>query len=163
MEMVRYKIGKLSFTQNELTWKQDKQLLQLFRKYVNVADANENVLIPKMFELLQRHDMLGVMLGIILQPVWDWRYCLYVAGQVLKFPFTRRISWVNVDDLSNSEIAEIKDDFFLLNKSVMIKLNDIGSALGFIAKAGMQGETAETNLQTKPKKPKTQPAMSEIP
>ena len=163
MDLVTYKIGKLTFTQNELTWRQDKQLLKMLNQFVGVADAGENVLIPRMFETLQKYDMLGVMLGIILQPKWDWRYCVYVAGQVLKYPFKWRIDWVNVDELSNSEIAEIKDDFFLLNKSVMKKLNDIGSALGWIAKAGMQGETPATNLQMKPKKPKTQPQMSAKP
>lgn len=163
MDMVTYKIGKLTFTQNELTWKQDKQLLKLANSFAGIADSNENIVIPRVFETLQKYDMLGVMLGIILQPKWDWRYCLYFAWQLLKLPFTRRIQWVNVDELSNTEIKEIKEDFFLFNKSVMKKLSDVSNALGWIAKAGMQGETPETNLQTKPKKPKTQPQMSAKP
>lgn len=146
MDLVTYKIGKLTFTHNELTWRQDKQLLKLLNRFVNVADGDENILTPKLFELLQKYDLLDVLLGHILQPKWDVHYILYFTGQVLKFPFTWRISWVNVDDLSNSEIREIKDDFFLLNRSVMKKLNDVGSALGWIAKAGMAEETAaETN------------------
>ncbi len=119
--MYQYKIGRIWWTQEELTWKQDKQLAALFNRLRQAADGEEEISIDNTMRLLLKHDLLKAFLAIILRPKNRFLRLLPIRPRV------------NV--LSNSQINEIREDFFLSNKTVLTKLSGFGNVLAYLSRA----------------------------
>ena len=130
---------RLPYRIKELTWGQDKALTRLVVKLSAKAGESEITLkdLPK---LLVRHDLLAEFFGIILTPqYWNPGFYLTRVKAFFKWLAGRQsLRAVNVDHITNSEIEELFEDFFLRNKTFLTKLGNFGNALGLIAKTLME-------------------------
>lgn len=128
MEKCLYKIGFHNWYQSELTWKQDKQLIKLFKRLALTARPDDDFRVESAIKLFEKYDLLQIFYSTILRRVRDWRFWLFLG---LYRP--------NVNALSNSEIDLINTDFFLLNQKLQKKLQALDNSLGLIyqAAAGM--------------------------
>lgn len=140
MEKFDYKIGGIVFEQTELTWKQDKQLVQLYNKVSSAAFKNEELKLKDLQPLLVRYNLLNHFFGIILRPRFSVRFL--ISFKWFKYYIFKQL---NLDNATNSKIGQIFEDFFLLNQAFGNKLKELGKALGLIAtEAGkMQANTKQ--------------------
>jgi len=127
MERFDYEIGGIKYEQTELTWKKDKKLIALYNRVHSAAFKKEELRLKDLQPLLVKYNLLNRFFGIILRPKITFKYIL-----LLKFiPYWMGI--INLEDATNTQIAKIFEDFFLLNQKFGIKLKELGNALGLIA------------------------------
>ena len=144
MEAKTYRIGKISFLHSELTWAQDKALVQLIMKISRIAGEDEALSMKDLPRVLAKHDLLGEFWGIVLQrKVNFWFYVenLRRIWRVLTFKQSWR--FVNLDPVTNTQLGDMFDDFFLINKAFMKKLSTFGNALGLIAQTVISSSDEE--------------------
>jgi hypothetical protein len=67
METKEYKIGRVKYTQDELTWRQDKILINLYDKLISLSQSNEDLTLLQLQKLLTKYDLLGEFFAIILK------------------------------------------------------------------------------------------------
>ena len=118
MEGYEYKIGRITYFQTELNWKNDRKIFNLFRKFGVLPDDTE-VSAANLQEVLTKGDILGEFLGIILRPKKSLFYFLQsLKIWILRHIFRRPIPspFVVADLAPNSLIGQIFNDFFLLNR-----------------------------------------------
>lgn len=128
MAKYKYLIGSLNWQQSELTWKQDRELWDLYIRLAEKA-PDESVDINEILELFTKHDLVADALNIILRPVKDARYYWHK----FKNFFSRSPLLPAVADATNSTIQNIFEDFFLLNKTLLTRLATFTNTLGMIA------------------------------
>ena len=128
MENIEYKIGHIIYIQGELTWAQDKALIGIYNSVSNKAFKNEELKLKELQGLLMKYNLLNHFFGIILKPKITLTFILSLKW--IKYLFKKQIS-LNV--ATNSQIAQIFSDFFLLNKKFVNKLTELTNALGLIA------------------------------
>ena len=144
-----YKIGKLTWRQEELTVKQDNQILKFIG---SIAEKNPDVDIKNIFDVAVKYNVLGTLFGIILIPKKNIQYYIWKAGFVLLWLFRIRkgvFTQVPLAKAKNSQIKDIMEDFFLLNKELMKKLSKLNNILGLIIQAAMDPEPGKTNTKMK--------------
>lgn len=139
----QYKIGRATYIQRELTWKQDGQIMRMIGRAAGRFNANDilEIQAEKVITFLTRYNLLGEFFGIVLTPVKDvWYY--FDRGKTLALWALRirRGSWrqISIDDAPNSLIGEMMEDFFLSNSSLMKKLSGLENSFASIAKMAMQ-------------------------
>jgi len=127
METMNYKIGRMIFTQRELTWGQDKALIELFKGAYDRFRDDDNIefRVKEFFNLLLEKDLIRDFFKIILIPRRNLRYWLS--------RLRRREVSLKAENLSNSQMEEIIVDFFFLNQKLMTKLSTLGGSLSLIA------------------------------
>ena len=115
---MKYKIGFLTWKQEELTWRQDKQIAALVK---NLATHPEDeISFNGMIELLNKHNMVGVFLGIILKPKHNIQFFIWKIWFTIKWIFNVHKGYftqVEFDKATNSVIGQIYDDFFYSTRS----------------------------------------------
>ena len=127
MEKFNYKIGGISYLQTELTWKNDKKLIALYGRVHSVAFKQEELRLKDLQPLLAKYNLLNHFFGIILRPQLSFRY-------IVSFKWASyRLGKISLDHATNSEIGQIFQDFFLLNRAFGTKLKEWANALGLIA------------------------------
>lgn len=127
MEKFNYEIGGLKFEQTELTWANDKKLVSLYNKVHSAAFKKEELRLKDLQPLLIKYNLLNRFFAIILNPKITFKYIA-----LLKFvPYWFGI--ISLEQATNTQIAEIFDNFFLLNQKFAMKLKELGNALGLIA------------------------------
>lgn len=124
----QYKIGKITYYQDELNWQQDKQLTKLFKTALD-GMANENLTIDNALEMLLKYDLLDAFFSIILKPKKNIWYYLNICKNVARFPFTGKWQNVPFHTLKNSELRRIIDDFFLLNNWLVNQLSALAESI----------------------------------
>ena len=123
-----YKFGLIAYEQKELTWKQDKQIIEMINKLTRNALANgDNLQIGEIANLVLNNNLTDVFFGMILRPKITAVYIL--SFKWIRLLVTRRIS---VDQAPNSTIKKIFDDFFLLNKPLVNKLKQWLNSLDLV-------------------------------
>ena len=150
METKKYKIGRVKYTQDELTWKQDKILISLYDKLISLSQSNEDLTLMQLQKLLTKYDLLGEFFAIILKPKISFYYLMLKSRLIFKIIFQLKkgsLKQINIDAASNSLIAKIFEDFFLLNRTLIEKLTSLSDSLGLIAQTAKE--------KTKPSKPKS--------
>lgn len=157
-----YKIGRVTYSQEELTWGQDKKIVALYNKAMSKLSGNDNITLAAIPELLIKYDLIGEFFGIFLQPYKNMAWYM----DRLKFYFKwilgrRRGTWkqLNMDAAGNKQIEQMFDDFFLLNRKLIEKLSSLGNGLSMIAKTLKENpekipssNTSQTTESAKPKK-----------
>lgn len=128
MENETYKIGRISYSQGELTWGQDKALVKLYNSVSNSGFKSAELRLKDLQPLLTKYGLLDKFFGIILKPKFNLVY-------LLSFKWITYFSQgkIELDAASNSQIGQIFSDFFLLNKKFVNKLTEYMSTLGLIA------------------------------
>lgn len=120
---------------SELTWGQDKELTRLIIRLSERA-GEEDITLNDLPPLLIKQDLLAEFWGIVLQPQY-WNP-LYWWSRIKMLPKVvtgkRSLRAVEVDHLTNSEMARMFEDFFLKNRSFLTKLKNFGDAFSLIAK-----------------------------
>lgn len=127
MESLEYKIGGIRYIQGELTWANDKRLVELYQKVQSGALQNEELKLKDIKNLLVKYNMLDRFLAIILTPKIGIKYLFSMKW--IQYHFYKRIS---LDAATNTQLAQIFDDFFLLNRTFATKLKELGKVLGLI-------------------------------
>jgi len=130
MEEKQYKIGRITYTQEELTWEKDQKLYSLFKKGLNIADGDESVTLDKLVMLLFKYNLMGVFLDIILIPK-TWLDSFLKNISRLRNP-TR--PGIEIKKAGNAQIEQICHDFFLLNQRLMIMLFSLSENSDLIVK-----------------------------
>ncbi len=166
MDHKEYRIGKVPFLHTELTWAQDKALTRLILKISNLAGRDNAISMKDLPRLLARHDLLGEFWGIILRRKFNLGWILELPHRIWRLvSFKQSWNFVNLDPVTNTQLGEMFDDFFLINRPFMKKLSSFGNALGLIAQAAMtatgpekssgkdSGGTKAKRLKSKQKKP----------
>jgi hypothetical protein len=159
MEKSEYRIGKITYYQTELTWGQDKRIMELLNRASGKFNGSDQLKVSAKtaFELLSKYDLLGEFWGIVLIPDKPLPYyfhrCKFLLGRLLK---NKRGSLREIDlsDAPNSLIKEMFDDFFLLNKLLMKKLSGLNSVLDLIAKTMETKENSKSPSTSGKPKPK---------
>ena len=149
MEIKEYKIGKVKYTQDELTWRQDKILIDLYDKLISLSQSNEDLTLMQLQKLLTKYDLLGEFFAIILKHKFSFAYIILRISLIFKVVFRIKkgsLKQINIDAASNSLIAKIFEDFFLLNKPLITRLSSLGNSLDLIAKT-----VKEKTKSSKPK------------
>jgi len=95
--MKKYTIQGLEFTQDEMTIKKNKQLIK-FLQNANIPDAGS---IDEILSALVSGDVVGDFLSVVLD------------GDVDK---------LDIDEMTNSQLMEVLDDFLSLNEMWIRKL-----------------------------------------
>jgi len=146
--MTEYKIGKLTWTQSELTWGQDKKLMKKVAKLAKVLDGNEEIKFSELKKFLFKHDLMDVFWGLVLRPKYTLVYFIWRLITILLFMVTLgfySFKHTNIDLADGTTLDNMFDDFFLSNQKFMTKLSLYAGPLGLIA------QTAMADLGTKPK------------
>ena len=132
-ETEQYKIGRITYTQSELTLKKDYQLIKMYNDLMGGPAKDEEIRLKDLQVLLTRHKKLNSFLGIILKPKFDIYFILsfkwigYARGRI------------DIRHIPNSMLGKLFDDFFLFNKALMTKLTGLGNIL-----ESMTGRPSET-------------------
>lgn len=148
-----YKIGRLKFTQTELTWGKDKQLLKI---YSDLSAKNpfkdEELKLVDIPILVEKYGLIEKFMGIVLIPKFNlflffspmvlWNY--YILGKIY------------IDQAANSLMKQVWTDFFFLNRDVVNKLMEFGGVLDLVSSTiqqkikGSPGESQTSGLSQKP-------------
>jgi len=136
--MTEYNIGSVKFIHDELTWAQDKALTRLVLKLSNLAGGDESLSMKDLPPILAKHDLLGEFWGIILHRKFNPGWILELPWRIWRL-ISLKQSWnfVNLDPVTNTQLGEMFNDFFLINRPFMKKLSTFGNALGLIAQTTM--------------------------
>lgn len=150
-----YKLGRLTYYQEELTWGQDKELARILQESTNKVSGDEELSMNGLLDLLVRYDLLGTFLAIVLKPKRNFQYYLWRSFDAVCWALQIRrgsFRYVSANKASNSLLSEIIRDFFLLNKNVMSSLSNYGSGLELIQMAAQKMELSESlsSLMTEP-------------
>ena len=145
-----YRLGLFTFTQSELTWGQDKEIMRLFDKLRRRLGLGEELKIDRLFELLMKYDLLQEFSRIILRPKRSILRYLLFAWNIIRM---RKYNHVPIDSATNSQLKKIKDDFFFLNSELINTLNSMQSVFSLIAQT-LQKENEKSESQTIPLKMK---------
>lgn len=137
-----YNIGKLKYRQQTLTYGQDKKLIALYDK-MNIRNEDAEITFEEIQKLLRENDLMMDFLEIILTPQRGWRYYLRRAKC-----FILRRRFLDIDNLGNDIIEQIFDDFFLLNKQLIMRLASYANVLGLIARTVMHTAALKSNDST---------------
>ncbi|MCB0374868.1 MAG: hypothetical protein KDD04_03020 [Sinomicrobium sp.] len=131
MEVYKYKIGRITYTQTELTWGNSKRILALFRRLGILPDDTE--IEPKNLQsILTQGDIIGEFLGIILKPQNSAAaFFLRAKAFLLRSIFKRPIPYpfINADKAGASILGKVFNDFFFLNKKVIDGLSGLSPFL----------------------------------
>lgn len=146
-----YKIGRVTYTQTELTWGQDKQIIALFAGAMGVIPDEEDLSLENLKTVLLRYDLMAEFMGIILKPKWDFAYLWNRTVMAIKIVTGKKrgsLRQVDMTPAHNSEIGQIFEDFFLSNKQLVKKLSELDTALGLMVRTAMTAKEANENLKT---------------
>ena len=138
-DIEKYKIGRLIYTQSELTLKKDYQLIELYNQLMEGPLKDEEIRLRDLQAMLTRHNRLEQFFKIILSPKYDFNYIFsfrwigYAMGRV------------NIANIPNSLLTKVFEDFFLFNKPLITKLTGLGNILELMADqpTGPQTKTAK--------------------
>jgi hypothetical protein len=134
-ETEKYKIGRLTYIQSELTLKKDYQLIELYNQLMKGPLKDEEIRLKDLQIMLTRHNRLEQFFKIILKPKYDFNYLfsfrwiLYALGRV------------NIANIPNSLLRKIFEDFFLFNKPLITKLTGLGNILELMADQPISPQT----------------------
>ena len=144
-----YKIGHLKFTQTELTWGKDKQLLKI---YSDLSAKNpfkdEELKLVDIPILVEKYGLIEKFMGIVLVPKFNlfllfspfvlWNY--YIMGKIY------------IDQAANSLMKQVWTDFFFLNRDVVNKLMEFGGVLDLVSSTIQQkiSHRSEENKNSDP-------------
>jgi hypothetical protein len=128
MEKQSYKIGRITYTLSELTYGQDKALVCLYNSVKNSAFKNEELRLKDLPDLLAKYNLLDKFFGIILNPARNFFFIF--SFKWIKYYFRGEIC---LDRATNTQIGDIFNDFFLLNKKFGNILKEYMNTLGLIA------------------------------
>jgi len=138
MERSEYRIGHLTYFQEELTYGQDKKLLKFYNSIRNKSFKNEELKLKDLPEILEKYNLLDSFFGILLKPKWNLVY-------LLSFKWIRYLLYgqIAIDKAKNTEIGEIFNDFFLWNRKYVTILKEYLNTLGLTAIAMEKTAPAE--------------------
>jgi hypothetical protein len=154
-----YKIGNLTYYQTELTWEQDKKLIDLAKKAQVKLTANDKLTIGEIPGILSKHDLLSAFLSHVLKPKRGISYLWDRIKRALRGNFER----VSVNKATNTQIEKIFQDFFLLNRMLIERLSGVGELFSQIAGTGTEpkpkpttaAKSSTTTISKEPKNTKT--------
>jgi len=128
MEKIKYKVGLITYSQGELELGQDIALVNLYNMIKDKSVSFGEMRIKDLPDLLAKHNLLNKFFGIILRPRWDIIY-------ILSFKWVRYLlkNEIFLKRASNTQIGEVFNDFFLLNKKYVNILKEYLNTLGLIA------------------------------
>lgn len=151
-----YRIGRLTYTQSELTWKKDMVLFELLKTGLGIADNDEDLTLLKLQGLLVKYNLMGEFLAIILDPKRDFFYYLF---RVLS-PFKK----IHFETATNSTIGTIFEDFFFLNKTLLSRLTLFAEGWDLmkpvLQEMGKYTSTSKRETSRKSEKKETEPIGS---
>lgn len=153
-ERREYRIGRVTYIQEEQTWGQTKRLLALISGAVGRLVDDDSLSIKELVPLLTRHDLLGEFMGIALIPRRNGWWVLDRAALLWKWlTFRRRgsLRQVRLEAASNSLVAQIFEDFFFINKPLLKRLTALDGALTYAVKlteASRKGTSPESSAST---------------
>jgi hypothetical protein len=119
-----YKIGWVTYYQEELTLKADKQIFEMIKNASDRFGGDEQLTIGNALTLLVKYEILHQFLHIILKPKKDFWYYANFLRAGAKFLTTGKWQPISFEKLSNSETKQIIDDFFLLNQWLVNQLKN---------------------------------------
>ena len=119
-----YNIGGQDYTQTELTYGQDKQLMELVENLPLSQDTQ--ISLENVRNILTKHDAIADFLHIILNPVPAY---MFFGWLKIKPP-----EKIPVDNITNSLMETIFKDFFLLNRVFLERLAGLTNYMGLIAR-----------------------------
>ena len=134
-EVETYKIGRITYTQSELTLKKDFKLIEMYNSLISGPLKDQELRLKDLQVLLTRQNRLNYFFGIILKPKIDAAYIIsfkwigYARGMVA------------IGEISNSLLVKIFDDFFLFNKALITKLSELGNILELMPTGPTDQET----------------------
>jgi len=154
--MKSYKIGRMTFIQQELTWKQDKMLVKFLGKLVPQTDPEQNIpeKAGQWHDLLTRHNGLETFWGMVLIPRKNLAYLFWRLGFTILWLLRLRggpYRQVPMAKVTNSQQKQMFEDFFFFNKPVLSGLNEFVKAFSQGATAG-SSQPKET-ITTSPRNP----------
>lgn len=150
-----YRIGRVTYTQEELTWGQTKRLVALLSRAMGRMVDDEVLSIENLVPLLSRYDLIGEALGIALRPRRNGWYWIDRAGLLLRLITRRRggsLRQVRLDAAANTLVGQVFEDFFFINAPLLKRLTALDGALTWAVQAMTTRETAppSSNSTTTP-------------
>ena len=125
-----YKIGLLKFTQKELTWGKDKQLLKI---YSDLSAKNpfkdEELKLVDIPILVEKYGLIEKFMGIVLIP----KFNLFLLFNPLVLWNYYALGKIYIDQAANSLMKQVWTDFFFLNRDVVNKLMEFGGVLDLVS------------------------------
>lgn len=128
MEKLKYKIGLLTYFQEELTFGQDARLINLYARMKNKSGELSQLRIKDLPEFLIKNNLMEKFFGIILKPKWNVFYLFSFAW----FKYLLK-GEIHLPGATNTQIGEIFEDFFLLNRKYVTILKGYLNSMGLIA------------------------------
>lgn len=143
-DIFEYKVGRIKYIQQELTWGQDKKLIAMYQKMATPELKAEEFRMRDIPRILAKYNLVEKFMGIILSPVWTIRY-------LLSFKWVRYYLFkeIGIDSAANSVNRKIFEDFFLLNKDLVTKLTEFENVLALIAEKATEMEDLKTKKSQK--------------
>jgi len=148
-----YKIGHLKFTQTELTWGKDKQLLKI---YSDLSAKNpfkdEELKLVDIPILVEKYGLIEKFMGIVLIP----KFNLFLLFSPLVLWNYYALGKIYIDQAANSLMKQVWTDFFFLNRDVVNKLMEFGGVLDLVSSTiqqkikGNPEESQTSGLSQKP-------------